>query len=341
MSGRFLLLVAALLAAVGLAACSGSDLRAPEPARRTATVTVTASQEAARATVPPAPPVHLRVAFVNLASPLPLDASEPVLSDTFEERLAMLIQELRAFDPDVIGFNEASWTQAHGAASAVLAKELKMEPFYARANPWFPGQTREQSDALVKQVGFEEGELILVRTDRFPLVRMEMIDDGLNPRTSETGERRTAIHVVVKGPEGMGEIDLYLAHFTGGGDRVREAQAGHFVEWIENTRGEGPVIVMAGVSDPAGGGVYGVFEAAGLVDVVPLPEGVGTCCRIGVLGEQEPLTARTDFLMTDGWMPLSSGLFAHEPGQRPDGTPLYISDHNGLLATFELASWGR
>jgi len=341
MSGRFLLFVAALLAAVVFAACNRTEQRAPEPSRRTATVTVSPSPGGATATVPPAPPQQLRVAFVNLASPLPLDAGEPVLSDTFEERLAMLIEELRAFEPDVIGFNEASWTQAHGSASAILAKELKMEPFYARANPWFPGQTREQSDALVKQVGFEEGELILVRTDRFPLVRMEMIDDGLNPRTSETGERRTALHVVIRGPEGIGEIDLYLTHFTGGGDRVREAQASDFVEWIGETRGEGPIVVMAGGSDPAGASVYTVFEAAGLTDVVPLDEGVGTCCRLSVVGEQEPLTQRTDFLMTDGWMPAWSGLFADEPGQRPDGTPLYASDHNGLLATFELASWSR
>ena len=340
MSHHTLLLFAALVAALSFAACGGDSGNAPQPRPRTATATESPSPGTTLPTLAPSPPTELRVAFVNLASPLPLDSDEPVLSDTFEERLAMVVEWLREFDPDVVGFNEASWTQAHGSATALLAKELKMESFYARANPWFPGQSRDQSDALAKQIGFEEGELILVRTDRYPLVRVESTDDGLNPRTSESGERRTALHVVVKGPGEMGEIDLYITHLTGGGDRLREAQAKDFVDWIAGTKGTGPTVVMAGLSDPAAVGVYGVYEAAGLTDVVTLPEGMGTCCRLTVLGQQEPLTVRTDYLMTDGWAPSSSGLFAEEPGIRPDGTPLYASDHNGLLATFDLATWG-
>jgi hypothetical protein len=42
--------------------------------------------------------------------------------------------------------------------------------------------------------------------------------------------------------------------------------------------------------------------------------------------------------MTGGWAPSTSGLFADHPGARPDGTPLYASDHNGLMATFDLAT---
>jgi hypothetical protein len=226
-----------------------------------------------------------------------------------------------------VAFNEASVTKAYGSAITRLAKELKMEFQYARANPWYPGQTREQSDELARQIGFEEGELIL---SRYP------IKDGsqryaLNPRTSESGEVRAALHVVIMGPGRVGNIDVYVTHLTGGSDRTRRAQASDFTSFVAKTRGAGPTIVMVGDPDfTLTGDIYGLI---GLRDVTG-DEPALTCCRDSVVGEQPPVTGRADYLMTDRWKPLQWAIFGDQPSTRADGTLLYPSDHNGIWATF-------
>ncbi|MGE5595107.1 MAG: hypothetical protein ACM3S1_03615, partial [Hyphomicrobiales bacterium] len=262
-----------------------------------------------------------------------LDANDPGLSDTFDERLALLIRELQAFDPVLVGFFEASVTAELGSASAILAKELKMEPFYARANPWFPGQSPEQSEQLAKQLGFEEGELILVRSDRFPIVKVEPLTQGLNPRTSESGERRTALHVALRGPEPAGTIDVYITHLTGGGERLRQSQTANLLEWVKSTRGTGPVVLMGDLSEPPDSPAVQELQAAGFQDVGDLT--APTCCRLGVLGDQPAATTRNDYLMTDGWKASEFEVFGDKPLQRADGSPIYLSDHNGLMAVFK------
>ena len=107
-------------------------------------------------------------------------------------------------------------TKDHGAAVTKLAKELKLEPQYVRANPWFPGQSREQSDELAKQLGFEEGASSSSAATR----ESAPTATKLNPRTSEAGEGRAAMHVTIKGPGEVGTIDVYITHLTGGGERI-------------------------------------------------------------------------------------------------------------------------
>jgi hypothetical protein len=157
----------------------------------------------------------------------------------------------------------------------------------------------------------------------------------LNPRTSESGEVRVGWHVVVKGPPSVGDIDVYITHLTGGGDRIRQAQASDFASWIKATRGEGPAIVMVGNSDPTTGSIYDFFTPLGLVDVAG-DDPVVTCCRESVIGEQPPLTVRVDLLMTLGWTRMSYQLIGSTPALRPDGTLLYASDHDGLAATLPI-----
>jgi hypothetical protein len=143
------------------------------------------------------------------------------------------------------------------------------------------------------------------------------------------------LHVVLKGPDPLGEFDVYLTHLTGGGDQVIQAQAEDFASWIADTRGDRPAVVMLGQSDPSGVSTYQVFEAMGLHDVFGA-ETVGTCCRASILGEQPALTARTDYLMASGWAPESQWLFGAVPRDRGELPMLYPSDHNGLAAVFQI-----
>ena len=64
----------------------------------------------------------------------------------------------------------------------------------------------------------------------------------------------------------------------------------------------------------------------------PLP----TCCRTNVVGAQPELTSRSDCIMALGFGEASVQLFAHHPVTGDDGTQLYASDHNGLLAVFSI-----
>lgn len=279
-------------------------------------------------------PTELRVAFINLMSPVGTDATNTVAADTFDARLNLIIEELKAFKPDIVGFNEATVTEAHGDAREKLATALKMEPFYLRANPWFPTQTRDANDAIAKQIGFEEGELVLVRSDRFPLIG-GVDAHWINPRTSET-EGRVAFHLKVRVPGATGEVDVYITHLTGG-DAVRARQAESVAEFIRGSRGPGPAIVMGDLGDVPESGAYAALMEVGLQD--PFAEaGVATCCRESIVGEQQPLELRTDFLFSAGWLPLETGTIGERPGKQMDGTELYASDHIGLWAVFALPS---
>ncbi|MFN0093757.1 MAG: hypothetical protein ACKVVT_03135 [Dehalococcoidia bacterium] len=328
---RLVALLSSLLIVAAFAGCGDGDV---DPGRTwPATPTpVAVSQTPALGYEPsPEPPKELRVAFINLLSPLSADATSTVAAETFEARLAIIIEQLREFRPDVVGFNEASITKQHGSAVTKLAKVLKMEPQYFRANPWLPGQSKEQSDELVKQVGFEEGELLLVRSDRFPIKQAESY--VLNPRSSESGERRIAIHAVLIGPDGVGDIDVFITHLTGGSDRIIRAQAYDFATMVAKQRGFGPTIAMVGQSDPTAASTYEFYKAIALHDVAG-KEPIVTCCRESVRGPQPDLTARSDYLMGGRWPAVTYRVFGDVPAVQDDATLLYASDHNGIIAVF-------
>lgn len=318
--------------ALALASCGGAgdddgDTFVPLP-------TPSASPSPEPFTPQPAPePTELRVAFINLMSPVGTDATNTVAADTFEERLNLVIAELKEFKPDIVGFNEATVTEAHGDAREKLATALKMEPFWLRANPWFPAQTRDANDAIAKQIGFEEGELVLVRSDRFPLVG-GVDPHWINPRTSET-EGRVAFHLKVRIPGTTGDADIYITHLTGGGEAVRTRQAASVAGFIRSTRGTGPAIVLGDLSDVPESGAYGELMEIGLQDSFA-EAGVATCCRESPVGEQKPLTLRTDYLLTARWWPAETGALGEVAAKRADGTVLFASDHIGLFAVFAL-----
>jgi endonuclease/exonuclease/phosphatase family metal-dependent hydrolase len=278
------------------------------------------------------PPTDFKVAFINLLSPVTVDEDNPTTAETFDMRLEIIIEELRAIQPDIVGFNEVSWTKDLGSAAEKLAKALKMELQYVRANPWFPGQSQELSDQTVKLTGFEEGELILTK---HPILRARTA--RLNPRTSET-EGRAALHVVVKGHGSIGEIDVYITHLTGGADRVRLAQAENFAQFVKDTRGDGPILIMGGFGSPPESDIHQVLINLGVEDVAAAEVENGpllTCCRETIVGEQPEVSGRTDYIFAAGWSVKSVSTFGLVPRKRADDMLVYASDHNGLLAVFE------
>lgn len=311
-------------------ACGGDDditIITPVPAD--------ASPSATTVTASPTPdPTEFRMVLLNLLSPVSLDATDTSASDTFDERLRFVIDQLKEFKPDLIALNEVTKTAAHGSVKDKLAVELKMEAVYVPAKPWIPGQTRDQNAEFAQKYGLaEEGELILIRSDRFPVLGYEQ--KWLNPRDSELGGP-AALHVRLKGPESLGEIDIFLSQLSGGDSRIRSLQAADFAKFIKAEKGSGPSIVLGDFGDPAGSATQKAFVDIGMSDVLE-QSGLNTCCRPSVLGPQPDLVARTDYILTSQWAPTALSVFVAEPKKREDGTLLYASDHNGLAAIFPIA----
>ncbi|HEY4668669.1 MAG TPA: hypothetical protein VIH05_02740 [Tepidiformaceae bacterium] len=276
----------------------------------------------------PKEPSELKVAFINLMSPVTVDTRDPSAAETFDMRLEMIIDDLRAIDPDIVGFNEVSWTKDLGSAAERLAKALRMELQYVRANPWFPGQTQEMSDETVKLTGFDEGELILTK---YPILRAK--STRLNPRTSET-EGRSALQVVIKGPNGTGEIDIYITHLTGAPGRVLLGQAEDFARFISDTRADGAALVLADLGAPPDSDVVTVFKTLGFEDFAGGGGEAGpivTCCRDGIIGEKAAVAGRTDYILGIGWEVTAVSTFGFTPRKRADDVVVYSSDHDGIL----------
>ncbi|HET7737139.1 MAG TPA: hypothetical protein VFK32_01055 [Tepidiformaceae bacterium] len=324
--------VAALLAA----ACGGDDARRQFP---TATSTVSGSPTASAVTTVTDPVTELRVAYINLQQPVSLDATDTSPADTRDARLAIVVDELLAFGPDIVVVSEASIGKDWSVISTLI-RELKMEYSFFQANPWLPGQTEREAGELGTQTGFKEGEAILT-SHRYAVLKSEV--HQVNPRTSEV-ENRSVGHVVLKGPAEAGEIDVYVTHLTGGTDATRAEQAADIRAWIEGTRGNGTVIVLGDLSEVAGSATHTTFVDGGLVDTgsaVAGPPSEGTCCREAIIGEQAPLAQTTAFIFTNGLQPISLTTFATTPVKQVDGTMLYASDQNGLQAVFALSPVGE
>ncbi|MDZ7727831.1 MAG: hypothetical protein U5Q44_06335 [Dehalococcoidia bacterium] len=233
----------ALLALLLAAACGGGAAPpTPTPDPRSPATTPTADNQPG--TPEPAPDT-LRVAYINLGSPITVDAEDTVAAETYRDRLDMVIGELQELQPDIVAVSEATWApDLPNASWAILASSLGMEAQFARANPWFPGMSEEESDAVVDLVGFEEGEAIL---SRYPIRQGNRIE--LNPRASEN-EGRIAFHVIVRIP-GIGDTNVYISRLAGPAD-ARAEQALDLREVILESREDRPSIVLADMGLDAG-----------------------------------------------------------------------------------------
>lgn len=319
------------------------------------------------------PPTELRVAFINLGSPIAVDDTDHVAAETFFERLQLVAAELEELQPDIVALTDATWTrELETSAWDVLASALRMEPHYQRANPWFPGQNREASNATRDLVGFEEGDAIL---SRYPIRKGSRI--ALNPRASEN-EGRSALHVVML-IEPYGEVNVYISRLAGA-EETREAQAADLRAQIEETGNGRPTLVFTDVGLGGAPGAVSVFTESGFEDLGAGAgdEAMATCCRTGMLFDVPPETpvggegvappmptgdapaggdaggddddpgtpasegpdelaeTRTLYVFSEIWGATSVDVFAERPNLRADGSRLYASDHNGVFAVLSL-----
>src|SRR5206468_11394769 len=101
-------------------------------------------------------------------------------------------------------------------------------------------------------------------------------------------------------PTSVGDIDVYITHLTGGGEKVRTAQSASLLSFVTATRGKGPLLIMGDLGDGPETTTYKEFSDAGFSDIASASTGF-TCCREAVVGTQPPLTVRTDHMFVKGW----------------------------------------
>jgi endonuclease/exonuclease/phosphatase family metal-dependent hydrolase len=313
----------------------------------------------------PTLPTAIRVAYLNLMAPVGAEEDVTVERETFEARLEIAIRQFQEFGADLVGVSEAAWVDGLGASAWTrLAQGLQLEGLFGRANPWIPGQSQEESDALVNEVGWEEGEYLL---SRFPITEAKRYEIRPAPSAFES---RAVLHAVVAAPEPLGEIDVYVTRF--GGDEPKLAlQARSLLSTITLTHDpERAIVIMGDLGAPPDSDALKVLRDAGYLDPLGAnPEAV-TCCRAAVRVEVAALTptataivepgtspdpeatpeappvaepgpadvsVRTDYILVQQWAVDTWRYLADAPVEQPGGQALFASDHNGIGVIFDIA----
>jgi endonuclease/exonuclease/phosphatase family metal-dependent hydrolase len=296
-------------------------------------------------------------------APIGVEEDVTVERETFEARLEIAISQFKEFGPHLVGVSEAAWVEGLGeSAWGRLIAGLQMEGILlARANPWNLGMSQEESDELVKVVGFEEGEYLL---SRFPILSAKRYD---LPSPS-VFESRAVLHAVVDAPQPLGKIDVYVTRF-GGDERRLALQAQSLLSTIARTHDPARgIIVMGDLGAAPDSDVLKVLVDAGYLDPLAGNAEAVTCCRQAVLFDAADLTPtptatvdpsqtpdpdstpelppgpgpaevaiRTDYILVRQWNAEDWRLIGHLPVEQSNGQGLFASDHNGIGIVFDVA----
>jgi endonuclease/exonuclease/phosphatase family metal-dependent hydrolase len=185
---------------------------------------------------------------------------------------------------------------------------------------------------VVGMMGFKEGSAIL---SRFPIVASHVYDlprckKWLEPRIMLQAELST-----LRGP-----LQVFSTH-TGRGDECQMERVG---EIVRARLGAGPSLLMGDFNTPETSQVLMTLRnEAGFVDAYRLanPDAAGPTVWQRIKSKEPTVSRRVDFiLLLNGRQQVASvrRLVLDHPGQLPDGTTLWPSDHYGVLAEVDIHS---
>jgi endonuclease/exonuclease/phosphatase family metal-dependent hydrolase len=247
-----------------------------------------------------------------------------------ERRLPMIVEDLRALDPDVVALQESPVTRRHGDVAARIAQALGLDHrVHARATERvFP--LRLLGRLITGALGFVEGPAVL---SRFPLTGNAVHD---LPRCRSRLDPRVALRADLDTPAGA--LTVFSTHTSGD-----ECQTRRVAELARSEPGDRTVVVMGDLNTSEAAPGLGVFRDDGFIDAFraanPTEAGATVWQRIDA---PAPTAARrVDYVLLRAGggvtaRAVSSRVVLNTPRSGRDGRVLWPSDHYGVFAEIGL-----
>jgi Metal-dependent hydrolase len=253
-----------------------------------------------------------------------------------EERLEMAIRELQTLDPDIVAVQEASDSRRHGNVPERLARALGFHVVFAPATEHLFG-LRPLNRLVVGLLGFKEGSAIL---SRFPIMASEVYE---LPRCGSWIDRRILLRIELSTV--WGPLQVFSTH-TARGDECQMERVG---EIVRDRLGAAPSLLMGDFNTPETSNVLTTLrKEAGFVDAFRIanPTAQGPTVWQRIEAPDSTVSRRVDFILflngrASTATVRSSRIVLDRPGHLPDGSPLWPSDHYGVLAELDIRPLNR
>jgi endonuclease/exonuclease/phosphatase family metal-dependent hydrolase len=190
---------------------------------------------------------------------------------------------------------------------------------------------------VVGLLGFKEGSAIL---SRFSIASSEVYE---LPRCRSWIDRRILLRAELS--TAWGPLQVFSTHTA----RGEECQVERVGEIVRDQLGAGPLLLMGDFNTPdTSNGLTTLRNEAGFVDAFRIanPEAQGPTVWQRIEAPDSTVSRRVDFILLRNGREstatvLSSRIVLDRPGQLPDGSPLWPSDHYGVLAELDILPLNR
>jgi endonuclease/exonuclease/phosphatase family metal-dependent hydrolase len=249
-------------------------------------------------------PLRIRVATLNCRN----------TADRWKARKPLLVRQLVALQPGVIGLQELRRfpSQARGIAARARERDLVLEQF------------RSYKTGLY---GLWEGVAVL---SRLPVLDRAKLRLG--------GQNRVAQRVTVAAGDGL--LELYNTHLASEGEEVRTRQAERLLEWMAERSSLPQVLVGDFNARPTAPSIRLLADqlrsAYALVHGQEPEKTVPTPLRVGATGKGSVL----DFIFVNPLVDVHDASRTFEEADPADEN-LVASDHYGLVATISVRPAGQ
>ncbi len=241
-----------------------------------------------------------------------------------ERRLAMIVQDLHALDPDVVALQESPVTRRHGDV-ARIAQALGLTRVQARATERvFP--VRLLGRLITGALGFVEGPAIL---SRFPITATQVFD---LPRCRHWLDPRVVLRADLDTPAGA--LSVFSAHTS-----RDDCQTRRVAELARQPRDGRTAVVMGDLNTVEAAPGLDAFLDHGFVDVfrVTNPTAPGPTVWQRIDTPAPTALRRVDYVFLRAGeavaaTAVSSRVVLNTPRPRGDGGVLWPSDHYGVFA---------
>jgi endonuclease/exonuclease/phosphatase family metal-dependent hydrolase len=242
-----------------------------------------------------------------------------------EQRLAMIIEDLHALDPDVVALQESPVTRRRGDVAARIAQALGLTRVQARATERvFP--VRLLGRLITGALGFVEGPAIL---SRFPITATQVYD---LPRCRRWLDPRVVLRADLDTPAGA--LSVFSTHTA-----RDDCQTRRVAELAQQLPGGRAAVVMGDLNTGETASGLDAFLDHGFVDVFRAtnPTAPGPTVWQRIDAPAPTVVRRVDYIFLRAGeavaaRALSSRVVLNTPRPRGAGGVLWPSDHYGVFA---------